>query len=107
MDAIKDILERGAFYTVTDKTLDGPERRRKFQNLEWAHLVLSWVFVTSFRSMVLQLAYTPQRIGDYVSGHIALPDNREKWYQSHIWTAFFDRLLENIPDIRFLRYVNV
>lgn len=45
MDAIKDILERGAFFTVADKDLDGPSRRRMFQNLEWAHLVLSWVFV--------------------------------------------------------------
>lgn len=50
------------------------------------------------------MAYAVQRIGDYVNGHIALPDNREKWYQSHIWTAFFDRLFENIPDVRFLRY---
>ncbi|RPB09603.1 hypothetical protein P167DRAFT_294818 [Morchella conica CCBAS932] len=54
-------------------------------SLQWAHLVLQWV------------------INDYKSGHISLTDNREKWYQGHVWTALFDRALETIPDLRIIR----
>ncbi|KAH0604536.1 uncharacterized protein H6S33_006913 [Morchella sextelata] len=43
-----------------------------------------------------------QKINDYKSGHISLTDNREKWYQGHVWTALFDRALETIPDLRII-----
>lgn len=57
--------------------------------------------------MAIVMTYVVKRISDYANGHIALKDNREKWYQTHVWTAFFDRLFESIPDVRFLRYDHV
>lgn len=84
VDEICDILERGAYFTVADEGLDGPAKRQKYMSLQWAHLVLQWV------------------INDYKSGHISLTDNREKWYQGHVWTALLDRALETIPDLRII-----
>ncbi|KAI5836744.1 hypothetical protein DFP73DRAFT_621615 [Morchella snyderi] len=85
IDNFKDILEQGAFVSLpTTSALSNCERRRDYPSLEWAHLVLSSL------------------ICDYKTGHIALSDNREKWYQTHVWALLFDRLFEYIPQIRFL-----
>ncbi|KAI5836944.1 hypothetical protein DFP73DRAFT_569978 [Morchella snyderi] len=83
VDEVHDILERGA-YVAVPPGLGVLERRRTYKHLVWAHHCISCI------------------IHDYETGHIAFQDNRERWYQTHIWTPLIDRLFEYIPDVRFI-----